>query len=64
MDVSRLCTRLTLLPLSMMVVSAEVCAQALRSTNEMAEKGLDAIVDCSWCGCEENKSSDDEDSDA
>jgi len=53
MEVTRLCTRLTLLPLSMLVVTAEVVAQSLKGMYDISEKSLDAIMDWSCSSCDD-----------
>ncbi|MCP4657116.1 MAG: hypothetical protein GY856_17040 [bacterium] len=57
MEIARLCTRLTLLPLSMLVVATEVVAQSIKGMYDISEKSLDAIMDWSCSSCDDDKES-------
>lgn len=60
MDMTRLCTRLALLPLSMLVVATEVVAQSVRGMYDISEKSLDAIIDWSCSSCDDDEDKDKE----
>ncbi len=60
MEIARLCTRLTLLPLSMLVVATEVVAQSVKGMYDISEKSLDAITDWSCSSCGDDKDDDKE----